>query len=53
MVFPVGTWSELSASILLLKTVLSIKYIVKAKILHMIYKALHHLAPSSLTEKKL
>ena len=53
MVFPVGTWSELSASILLLKTVLSIKYIVKAKILHMIYKALHHLAPSSLAEKKL
>ena len=53
MVFLVGIWLELPASILLLKTVLSIKCIVKAKILHMIYKTLHHLAPSSLTEKKL
>ena len=53
MVFLVGIWLELPASILLLKTVLSIKCIVKAKILHMIYKTLHHMAPSSLTEKKL
>lgn len=53
MVIPGEARSEWSTSILLVKTFPSMNCLVKAQILNIVCTVLHHLAPSSLTMKKL